>query len=157
MSDDSKKTSDSKFAKQFANNRKSIGSGSGGFAQRYNNPNAISNKAAKFSDTLSSKTEKDASFSESKDVLRKSKLSNKNFAESTKKSRLDCLFLVRGKDNGRAAWHYVLVDKPKREMFLAKSRSGSIDVALYGQILYSGWGENPPQDIVKKIEDEFGV
>ncbi|CEI85513.1 Uncharacterized protein ehr_00909 [Ehrlichia minasensis] len=146
---------DSKFAKQFAANRK-VGASS--FTERYKNPNALPSKSAKFSGMLQdNKNEKDVPFADSKSVMRKSKLNNKNFAESTKKSRLDCLFLVRGKDNGRAAWHYVLVDKGKREMFLAKSRSGSIDVALYGQILYSGWGENPPEDIVKKIEDEFGV
>ncbi|QGR02485.1 hypothetical protein EDL79_02335 [Ehrlichia ruminantium] len=52
---------------------------------------------------MNSKIEKDTSFSESKDILRKSKLSNKNFAESTKKSRLNYLFLVRGKDNGRVS------------------------------------------------------
>ena len=152
MGDDLNK--DSKFAKQFAANRKS---GSGSFTEKYKNPNALPNQAAKFSELQNSKKEKDIPFSDSKSVLRKSKLNNKNFAESTRKSRLDCLFLVRGKDNGRAAWHYVLVDKSKREMFLAKSRSGSIDVALYGQILYSGWGENPPESIVKKIEEEFGV
>ena len=152
MGDETKKNS--KFAEQFAANRKSQG---GGFTEKYKNPNALPNKSAKFSSALQDKSKKEVPFSESKDVLRKSKLNNKNFAESTKKSRLDCLFLVRGKDNGRSAWHYVLVDKNKREMFLAKSRSGSIDVALYGQILYSGWGENPPKDIVKKIEDEFGV
>ncbi|WP_395877360.1 hypothetical protein [Ehrlichia muris] len=147
---------DSKFTKQFAANRKSQ---SGGFSEKYKNPNALPNKSAKFFNILQDKnnSEKEVPFSDSKSVLRKSKLNNKNFAESTKKSRLDCLFLVRGKDNGRSAWHYVLVDKHKREMFLAKSRSGSIDVALYGQILYSGWGENPPEDIVKRIEDEFGV
>ncbi|KJV63794.1 hypothetical protein APHMUC_0072 [Anaplasma phagocytophilum str. ApMUC09] len=42
-------------------------------------------------------------------------------------------------------------------MFLAKSKSGSMDVALYGEILYSGWGENPPEDMVQKIKDEFGA
>ncbi|ABD45073.1 hypothetical protein ECHLIB_0544 [Ehrlichia chaffeensis str. Liberty] len=152
MGDETNK--DSKFTKQFAANRKG---NAASFSEKYKNPNALPNKSAKFSSILQDKPEKEVPFSDSKNLLRKSKLNNKNFAESTKKSRLDCLFLVRGKDNGRAAWHYVLVDKPKREMFLAKSRSGSIDVALYGQILYSGWGENPPEDIVKKIEDEFGA
>ena len=145
---------ESKFAKQFAANRKSTG---GSFTEKYKNPNALPNQSAKFSELQDNKKDKDTAFADSKSVLRKSRLNNKNFAESTRKSRIDCLFLVRGKDNGRAAWHYVLVDKHKREMFLAKSRSGSIDVALYGQILYSGWGENPPENIVKKIEEEFGV
>ncbi len=65
--------------------------------------------------------------------------------------------MVRGKDRGRSAWHYVLVDKDKREMFLAKSRTGSMDVADYGEVLYSGWGEDPSQEIVDKINEEFGI
>lgn len=42
-------------------------------------------------------------------------------------------------------------------MFLAKSRTGSIDVADYGEILYSGWGEDPPQAIMDKVNEEFGL
>lgn len=110
-----------------------------------------------FSKLVGEKSEKQASFREDKGVLRSARASSDGFAKATKKSRLDCLFLVRGKDKGRPAWHYVLVDKHKREMFLAKSKSGSMDVALYGDILYSGWGENPPEDIVQKIKDEFGA
>lgn len=85
------------------------------------------------------------------------KTNKKSFADAAKKSRLDCVFLVRGKDGQRDAWHYVLVDKSKKEVFLGASKSGSIDVSKYGEILYSGWGKDPPQEIVKKIEEEFGI
>ncbi|WP_339045501.1 hypothetical protein [Candidatus Mesenet endosymbiont of Agriotes lineatus] len=83
-------------------------------------------------------------------------MNNRSFTDAIKHSRADCVFLVRGKDGGKSAWHYVLVDKDKKEMFLAQSRTGSINVALYGQILHSGWGEDPTQDIVDKINKEFG-
>ncbi|GFR03854.1 uncharacterized protein TNCT_490682, partial [Trichonephila clavata] len=60
-------------------------------------------------------------------------------------------YKVRGKDRGQKAWHYVLIDKDKEEMFLEqskkKSKIGLLDVADYGKILYSGWGENPPQSV----------
>ncbi len=69
--------------------------------------------------------------------------------------RLDLVYLVHGKDRGRDAWHYVLVDKPKLPMFLKQIETGSIDVALFGEVLKSGWGKNPPPEIVKEIEDEF--
>ncbi|QXK92002.1 hypothetical protein HL033_00205 [Neoehrlichia mikurensis] len=123
----------------------------GSFTAKFKDNENLSDN--QFSDSMKKKSDEGA-FSDRKSIIRNSK--RESFAESAKKSRIDCLFLVRGKDKGRCAWHYVLVDKNKREMFLAKSRSGSIDVALYGQILYSGWGENPPEDIVKKIEDEYG-
>ncbi|MGN7661684.1 MAG: hypothetical protein ACTJLK_03620 [Anaplasma sp.] len=130
-----------------------FGGGGGSFAQKRLKENAGSEP---FTKLVEKKSAKPPSFREDKSVLRTTRANSEGFAQATKKSRLDCLFLVRGKDKGRPAWHYVLVDKGKREMFLAKSKSGSMDVALYGSILYSGWGENPPEDIVKKIEEEFG-
>jgi|GEM_PF-2622158 len=65
------------------------------------------------------------------------------------------LHLVRGKDRGMSAWHYVLVDPGKNEMFLEKEKTGSIDVADYGKILYSGWGQDPPQSVVDKVDRFF--
>ena len=65
------------------------------------------------------------------------------------------VYLVRGKDRDRDSWHYVLVDKIKLTAFLAAVQSGTIDVAKFGKVLYSGWGKNPPEDIVRKVEEEF--
>ncbi|XP_013402487.1 ankyrin-1 [Lingula anatina] len=65
------------------------------------------------------------------------------------------VYLVRGKDRGRPAWHYVLVKRKLLADFLIKTKGGSIDVADYGEVLYSGWGKDPPDDIVKKITDKY--
>lgn len=65
------------------------------------------------------------------------------------------VYLVRGKDRGRDAWHYVLIDKRKEAAFKQAVQSGTIDVAKYGDVLYSGWGKNPPEAIVRKVEEEF--
>ncbi|WP_169193100.1 hypothetical protein [Anaplasma platys] len=143
-------------------------SGDKGFASRFSKGSVSAKKSeeegsgapsagSKVFSKLLGKNEKPASYREDKSVLRTTRAGSEGFAKATKKSRLDCLFLVRGKDKGRPAWHYVLVDKHKREMFLARSKSGSMDVALYGEILYSGWGENPSEDVVQKIKDEFGA
>ena len=79
-----------------------------------------------------------------------------SFADKFSKSKGEFVYLVRGKDKGRPAWHYVLVEKLKLPIFLKKTNGGTVDVSEYGKILYSGWGENPPEDIVKKIEEEYG-
>lgn len=79
-----------------------------------------------------------------------------NFQDKLSGSRGDLVYLVRGKDRGRDAWHYVLVNKPLLPIFLEKTNGGSIDVAEYGEVLYSGWGKDPSQDIVDKIEKEYG-
>ncbi len=63
----------------------------------------------------------------------------------------DRLYLVRGKDRGKPAWHYVMVEKPLLGLFLKRSNGGSLDVADFGTILNSGWGVNPPKSIVKEM------
>ena len=65
------------------------------------------------------------------------------------------VYLVRGKDRGIAVWHFVLVDEDKVEAFKAKIDTGIIDVADYGKVLHSGWGNNPPKNIVRKVDLRF--
>ncbi|WP_264702873.1 hypothetical protein [Wolbachia endosymbiont (group A) of Volucella inflata] len=147
------------FTKRFTN-RTPGGTGEG-FYSKYSSQNtkerALGEKG-KISELANKKTESKEAFSESGGIKSKSRTVNeRSFADATKRSRSDLIYLVRGKDRGKSAWHYVLVDKEKREMFLAKSRTGSIDVADYGEILYSGWGEDPPQAIVDKVNEEFGL
>ena len=63
-------------------------------------------------------------------------------------------YLVRGKDKGRAAWHYVLVKKHLLGLFLKRVKGGSLDVADFGAILRSGWGKDPPEGTTDKILEE---
>lgn len=79
-----------------------------------------------------------------------------SFASKLSKGRGEYVYLVRGKDAGRPAWHYVLIEKMKLPIFLEMVKGDSIDVAKYGKVLHSGWGEDPPEDIVKAVEAEFG-
>ena len=66
------------------------------------------------------------------------------------------VYLVHGEDRGRPAWHYVLVDEEKLDDFKAKVATGNINTADYGRVLKSGWGEDPPKDIVRKIDLRCG-
>ena len=67
------------------------------------------------------------------------------------------LYLVRGKDRGRRAWHYILLkdDIDIQSNFKAELGTGRIELTNFGKILESGWGENPPNDIIDKINEEF--
>lgn len=153
---------DNSFTKRFTRRTSDDGgSAGGGFAGKYSSGNtqksALGSKG-KVSELASKQPAPQEAFSESGGIKSKSRTVNeRSFADATRRSRADLIYLVRGKDRERAAWHYVLVDKDKREMFLAKSRTRAMDVADYGEILYSGWGENPPQEIVDKINEEFGL
>jgi hypothetical protein len=79
-----------------------------------------------------------------------------SFTDRVQGSLGDLVYLVRGKDAGRSAWHYVLIDRMKLPLFKQKLKTGSLDVSEYGKILYSGWGENPPEEIVEEIKKQYG-
>ena len=63
-------------------------------------------------------------------------------------------YLVRGKDKGRAAWHYVLVKKHLLGLFLKLTNGGRLDVADFGAVLRSGWGKDPPEGTIDQILEE---
>jgi hypothetical protein len=53
------------------------------------------------------------------------------------------------------AWHYVEVHRAKVPLFLARTRSGNVDVAVFGKVIRSGWGSSPDPDMVEEIENIF--
>ena len=59
---------------------------------------------------------------------------------------------MRGKDKGRPAWHYVLVERELEEEFVKAINAGTVDVAKFGYVIRCGWGEDPPDDIHKAID-----
>ena len=61
------------------------------------------------------------------------------------------IYLVRGEDRGKPAWHYVLVEKSLEPLFLRQTKGGSLDVAGFGPVLMSGWGKDPPVGVRKNI------
>ena len=71
-----------------------------------------------------------------------------------KENSTDRIYLVRGKDRGRSAWHYVLVKKHLLGLFPKLTNGGSLDVADFGAVLRSGWGEDPPEGTIDKILEE---
>ena len=66
------------------------------------------------------------------------------------------IYLVRGKDRGKPAWHYVLVEKLLFGLFLKRTQGGSLDVEDFGKVLKSGWGVDPPAGTKDKILEDGG-
>ena len=67
------------------------------------------------------------------------------------------LYLVRGKDKGRPTWHYVMVEKPLLGLFLKWTKGGSLNLADFGTVLKSGWGQDPPEAIRQEINNKAHV
>ena len=78
-----------------------------------------------------------------------------SFTEKFENSKGDMVYLLRGKDAEKDAWHYILIDKMKLPLFKHALSTGTGDAAQYGKVLYSGWGTEPPADIVEAIRKQF--
>lgn len=74
-----------------------------------------------------------------------------------KKAMADLIYLVKGVDAGRNAWYYVLVERLKVQLFLKALNDDIIHLENYGKILYSAYGDEPPQEITDKLKAEYGI
>lgn len=79
-----------------------------------------------------------------------------------KRSQGQRIYLVRGKDKGRPAWHYVLVvdDDKTIDRFVELTQgenAGHCDINIedFGQVLKSGFGNNPPDSIKEWIKENY--
>ena len=75
-----------------------------------------------------------------------------SFLEKLNKNRSN-IYLVQGTDRGRKAWYYVQVEPMKVPLFLKEAPGKQVNLEDYGRIVYSGYGEEPPEDIKKKVEE----
>ena len=65
------------------------------------------------------------------------------------------VYIFRGLSDGRRAWHYVLVRPTALPRMIRALGTGSLDVTDYGDVLESGWGQDPPADVARRIENEY--
>lgn len=80
-----------------------------------------------------------------------------SFAKAIEISRPDHIFLIRGRDaSGERAWYYVIIDKGKLDLFKAKIGTPFLRLTDYGQILNSGFGEEPSEEVKRFMEIEYG-
>jgi gas vesicle protein len=75
----------------------------------------------------------------------------------TKSANADLIYLVKGIDDERNAWYYVLVERLKVSLFLKALNDDIIHLENYGVILYSAYGDEPPKEITDKVKLEYGV
>jgi hypothetical protein len=82
-----------------------------------------------------------------------------SYSRHTFKDRLSArtIYLSRGHFNGKATWHYLLVDKVRLPILLKESKIGEVDLASYGNILFSGFGDNPPEAVTNCIKKKYGT
>ena len=67
------------------------------------------------------------------------------------------IYLSQGYFNGRPTWHYLKVNKLKLPLLLKDAKKGEIDVVDYGNILFSGFGANPPDEVKDFVQRKYGT
>lgn len=80
-----------------------------------------------------------------------------NEVSSTSSSQADLVYLVKGIDDNRNAWYYILVERLKLSLFLKVLNDDIIHLEKYGKILYSAYGDEPPQEITDLLKKEYGI
>jgi hypothetical protein len=54
---------------------------------------------------------------------------------------------------GRAAFHYVLSYRHLVSLFEKRVGGGVVDVSQFGTVIKSGWGDYPPEEVVKSVDE----
>lgn len=71
---------------------------------------------------------------------------------------LQLLVLVRGElTDGSAHYAYASIPPSKYNAFKQAEAQGNYDLAQFGKILAHGQGENPPAEVQKQMEEEYGA
>lgn len=80
-----------------------------------------------------------------------------SFTEKLTQSRSHLIYTLKGKDKatGIDAWWIVQLEAKKEAIFLKLSKKGHFDIKEYGKILESGFGEQPPSEIIEEIRAEY--
>lgn len=75
-----------------------------------------------------------------------------SFTKKLDNSRGYLIRLVTAKIGDKTAWWVVKITPEKFEVFKVKFKNG-INLSAFGEVLYKGWGETVPENILKKLED----
>jgi hypothetical protein len=79
-----------------------------------------------------------------------------SFVAKLQSSRNELVWLVKAGHDDKPCWYYLQLEKSKVELFKARLKGAPFPLTDYGAILYSGWGEEPPEEIKAKIKEQFG-
>lgn len=66
------------------------------------------------------------------------------------------LFLITGGRDEKMlrVWHYVRIPSIKQASFNRAVMSGHIDFKAFGEVVLSGYGATPPEDVLKRMAKE---
>lgn len=78
-----------------------------------------------------------------------------SFVKAIAASKANNIFLIRAVEGGRPCYFYMLIRQEHARNIAELVAKGSVDLANYGTVLASGYGENPPEDVQQRMHDEY--
>lgn len=80
-----------------------------------------------------------------------------SFLNKIRKSRDGNIWLLRTREaSGRHCYFYVRVDPLKKALLENRIGAAGQTITDYGDILASGYGENPPPEVAARMKAEYG-
>lgn len=68
------------------------------------------------------------------------------------------MILCRGMgENGKACWAYMCIKPSMAKSFKDARERGAFDIEDYGTVIEYGEGANPPDDVKRRMEREYGM
>ena len=82
-----------------------------------------------------------------------------SYAQAMMRKSNNCIFLVKGFDNNRPAWHYCYIYPENQKKFINMTQGknagcNTISIRDYGEAIKSGWGEEPPEDVKAWMQEK---
>jgi hypothetical protein len=90
-------------------------------------------------------------------VFTKEKLIDTYLDKSRPLNVEDRLYLVKGTDDDKPAWYFVLVDEDKMKDFLINLGEPIIHLEDHGEVLKSGYGKEPPKEVKDAVYRKLGI
>jgi len=80
------------------------------------------------------------------------------FAQNLSTARNDNLYLVNGGSDytDQPAWYFIRVENVKVRAFFRAVEAGNIKLEDFGEIVESGYGEEPPDAIIASMRANYG-
>ena len=63
--------------------------------------------------------------------------------------------LITAQEQGRACWYYLRLSPQTYKDYQRQLKTDKIDVVDFGEIIESGWGERPPEDVIVRMKRDF--
>ncbi len=79
------------------------------------------------------------------------------FSEKIQKDKSSVFLLQAADKTGHDAWYYVFVESKKIPLFKHITKQETYDLSSIGQVLFSGYGTQPPASITAKVNEQYNT